>query len=654
MLRIKTPAEVQQQDAEQAAMREQQIKAAYQQPHISSALAQRVRSDWDIAKQHRVAINERLLNCLRRKKGEYSPSKLAALKEEGGSTIYMKIVAAKCRTAKAWLSDLFNPAGDRPFSLEPTPVADLPPDIRDRLISEALRGAQELGVGPEDVQELLIKHDARLKEEVKREAEERTERMAEHIEDLLVETGFRQTFSSFLDDLSVYPSAILKGLEFYKSRGLKWMEKNGRMQPVKGEKILPRVRRVSPFRAYPSPTSTDNLDGHWFIEHLTFMPKDLANMRGVEGYDEEALAHVINMYSTGGLREWVWNEAERADLEGRSKLFTGSSKEIDGLEWSGPIMGSELIAEGMGGDIEENETYEVSILVIGPYVVRTMVNFDPAGNSDIMHACWENVPGSFWGNALPEILADTEDAANAAARALMRNMAVSSGPQVGIDRARMAPGADTTSFYPFKVWDFDSSESEGSNSRDPIVFFQPQSNANELLMVYERYVRYGDEISGLPSYAAGSDSGAGAAKTARGLGMLMNAASKATKDVVRNIDMGVIEKMVVKYYNYLMLTHEDEGIKADAIARARGSDRLIHKEESAMRQQEFLGMTANPIDMQIIGMEGRHELLSEVARSSDIPVDRVIPSRDELKAKMAQQAQQAEQPPQQGAPSDQA
>lgn len=642
MINVKTPSQVSEEVEAQKAERLNNIRAAYEQPEIASALAQMVRADWDVAKHHRYKINERLLNCLRRKKGEYSPSKLAELKEQGGSAIYMKIVQAKCRTAKAWLSDLFNPAGDRPFTLEPTPVPDLPPNIQERLIAEALRGAQELGVGPEDVQELLIKHDARLRDEIMQEAEARTERMADEIEDLLVESGFRETFNSLLDDLTTYPTAFIKGLEFYKARGLKWMEQDGKMQPVRSEKFIPRVRRVSPFRAYPSPTTTDSLDGHWFIEHVTFTHSDLANMRGVPGYNEEAIAQVINLYSVGGLKEWVWTETERSELEGRSQLFVGSSKEIDGLEWSGSVSGQKLIEEGMEGDLDPLESYQVNVLVIGPFVVRAVVDFDPAGRSDVMSACWEPMPGSIWGTALPEILADCEDACNASARALMQNMAMSSGPQVAIDMARLAPGTDTSNMTPWKIWELDSGESDASGSRDPIYFFQPQSNANELMAVYERFVRYGDEVCGLPSYAGGSDNGVGAAKTARGLGMLMNAASKSTKNVVRNIDIGIIEKMVAKYYNFLMLTHPDENIKADAIPRARGSDRLIHKEETAIRQQELLGMTGNPIDMQIMGLDGRHELLSEVVKSSDLPVDRILPSKEELKTRLAQAQQQQE------------
>ena len=80
--------------------------------------------------------------------------------------------------------------------------------------------------------------------------------------------------------------------------------------------------------------------------------------------------------------------------------------------------------------------------------------------------------------------------------------------------------------------------------------------------------------------------------------------------------------------------------KGDAKAKARGSDTLIHKEAATARQQELLGITNNPTDMQIIGLEGRREQLKEVYKSADIPVDRVIPTEEELNQRLMQQQEQ--------------
>ena len=49
-------------------------------------------------------------------------------------------------------------------------------------------------------------------------------------------------------------------------------------------------------------------------------------------------------------------------------------------------------------------------------------------------------------------------------------------------------------------------------------------------------------------------------------------------------------------------------------------------------------MTANPIDMQIIGLDGRREQLREVFKSGDIPVDRIIPTKEEMQQRVEEMA----------------
>jgi hypothetical protein len=640
---IQSPGEVQEQiDATKAERDGNQ--AATGQSDVVNALASHVRKCWEIAKYDRQVVNGRLLNCLRRRTGEYDADKLAAIRQMGGSDIYMMITAAKCRNAKAWLADLFAPAGDRPFSLEPTPIADLPPDIMQKMVSAAVQAANEMNIPMELVQQELLKHRDRLMGELQKDAEERGERMADAIEDLLVEGEWREAFNEFLDDLVTYPAAILKGLEFRRTKTLKWVDHNGTFHPEAGHKIIGKVRRVSPFRAYPSPSTGNSMSGHWFIEHHTLTRQDLSDMRTAPGYNAEGIAQAVLQHGQGGLKEWIWSEQERARLENRTNIY--NTEDIDALEYTGSLRGQTLLDFGMNPkEIPDPlEEYSVSVMVVGHHVIRALVNPDPAGKNDYFKANWQTVPGSFWGEAPPELLAHTQDTCNAASRALVNNMGHASGPMGVIEMDRLAAGEDPDAVYPWRMW---KSNSANQGSSPGVSFFQASSNAAELMAVYEKFSTYGDEIMGMPAYTAGSDAGAGAAKTASGLSMLMNAASKTVKDVVRNIDIYVIEPLVEKCYNHLMLTHPDPMIKGDLIPKARGSEALVHKEQAQLRQQELLGITANDIDLSIIGKNGRRAMLEEVLKTGNLPVDRILPSEEEMNENDAQQQQAAEQQPQQ-------
>ena len=639
---IQTPGQVDEAKKAEDQQRLENSKASIDNgSEVADRLAAHVQSCWQIAKTDRARVDARLIDCLRRRKGEYSSDKLAAIKEMGGSDVFMMITGAKTRSAKAWLSDLFSPAGDKPYTLEPSPIPDISPEVKNKLIAEAVQGAQDLGVPPEQVKQLLMKHRERILDELKQDAESRADKMSDAIEDLLQDGEWREAFDEFLDDLVTFPAAIMKGLEFRRTKTLKWMNNDGVFQPVAGYKVTPMVRRVSPFRAYPAPSTGSKIDGHWFIEHHTYSKKDLAAMRGAPGYHAEGIAKALLQYGSGGIREWMWSESERSALEGRSVL-TSRNDEIDSIELSGSLLGQMLIDFGMSPDEIEDpmDEYSVSVEVIGNFVIRALVNPDPAGKSDYFKACWQGVPGSFWGTALPETLADCQDTCNAAARALINNLGMASGPLVWVEQDRLAAGQNVNNIHPWKVF---QSNSSSSGSSPGIGFFQPQSNSGELMSVYERFNRYADDITGMPAYAHGSDSGAGAAKTKGGLAMLMNAASKTMKHVVRTIDINIIEPVVEKCYNYLMLNSEDEDIKGDLRPKARGSESLMHKEESQMRQQELLAITGNEFDMGIIGKEGRREMLSEVFKTGDIPVDRILPTREEMKEKAIAQIQAEKQ-----------
>ncbi len=86
----------------------------------------------------------------------------------------------------------------------------------------------------------------------------------------------------------------------------------------------------------------------------------------------------------------------------------------------------------------------------------------------------------------------------------------------------------------------------------------------------------------------------------------------------------------------------------------------VQRETQRSRQIEFLAATANPIDMQIVGLKGRAAVLRNVSSTLGMDGDEVVPSEEELEQKEQAQAAQAEaqakmaavaQGSQQGAPS---
>jgi len=115
--------------------------------------------------------------------------------------------------------------------------------------------------------------------------------------------------------------------------------------------------------------------------------------------------------------------------------------------------------------------------------------------------------------------------------------------------------------------------------------------------------------------------------------------------------------MLERLYYYNMRYGKDPDLKGDVQIIARGAMSLQAKESAQMARAQFLQATANPFDMQIVGLEGRAEVLRQTVKSLDMPnPDKVVPPLEVLKqrAAMAQaqqmMAQQAAMAPQPNAP----
>jgi hypothetical protein len=153
--------------------------------------------------------------------------------------------------------------------------------------------------------------------------------------------------------------------------------------------------------------------------------------------------------------------------------------------------------------------------------------------------------------------------------------------------------------------------------------------------VFNQFAKQADEVTGIPNYVYGSSNVSGAGRTASGLSMLMDNASKGIKQAVANIDK-IVSGIVQRLYLHNMMFDDDVYIKGDFKVVAKGAIGLIHKETLQMRRNEFLMATANPIDSQIVGPEGRAYILREVARGLQMDTEKLVPSADAMQEQRIQ------------------
>src|ERR1700688_482536 len=120
-LRVVSPDELNQQDQARLAAASE---ASRPPAPTSTDLGAYIRQRWQAFRNHRNqgnnTIADRLLRAQRMFEGKYDPEKLAEIKKFGGSEVYSRLVAVKCRGASALLRDVYL-GSDRPWSIDPQP-----------------------------------------------------------------------------------------------------------------------------------------------------------------------------------------------------------------------------------------------------------------------------------------------------------------------------------------------------------------------------------------------------------------------------------------------------------------------------------------------------------------------------------------------------
>lgn len=631
--------------AAQLAAEERRQADMGQQSAPIQGLAGHVRSVWQICRTAKEqTVEPRMLANMRVRRGEYDPDELERIRKQGGSEIYMMIGSTKCRAAASWLRDVVVAVREeKPWTIMPTPMPTMSPTLIEEVKGKATQMlAQYLmttGEMPDEgtLRQILTQMRDEFVVQLREEAVKKAERMEQKMEDQLVEGGFLQALNEFVDDVTTFPTAFIAGPVIRRKPQLRWETDpmTGRWGPVFDEALVEEWERVSPFDIYPHPAMTNVNDPLPLIRRHRLARSQLTELIGVEGYDDKAIRAVLDEYGRGGLREWLMVDTSRAQVEGRNTVYAMMNAEatIDALQMYGPVSGQMLRDWGMDEaqipDVAKE--YHAEIWLIGHWVIKATLNYDPLGRKPMYGSSYERVPGVFWGNSVVDLCADSQRMCNAAARALANNMGISSGPQAYVNVDRLPSGEDVTEMYPWKIWQVTSDPMGGG--ADPVKFFQPQSNAQELMTIFQHFSVRADEDTGIPRYMTGESPSGGAGRTASGLSMLLGNASKTIKQVVANVDMDIIKPIIERLYDHNMQFSDDEELKGDVRVVARGATSIMLKESAQVRRNEFLQIVSqNPVLSQIVGMEGIATLLREAAKTLDMPnVDKIVPNLDKVK-----------------------
>jgi hypothetical protein len=667
------------------------LRAAAQAPPASemTGLAGFITDQFILMRRHRdntsAGWSHRLLMALRAFNGVYENDILEQIKRFGGSQVYARIIAMKARGTTSLLRDVYL-GTERPWGLEPSPDPPVPPEIMDaiqQLVQSEMQGAVKAHIDALHMQQAHTQGVSALHEQnadqpavahaqtppappppaplpdanairdrfteletaardaAKRNAAKKANIAEDKIQEILAQGGFYTALAEFLVDLPIFPYAVIKGPVVRIKTNVEWQRniKTLKSIPQTTQKPILCWERVSPFDVFWTPGVSDIADAN-IIERSRLTRKELNDLLDLPGYDKDAVRAVLDDYGRGGLVDnWDQTDAERAILESRENPRFNQSGLIACLGFSGWAQGRHLLEAGIAPANISDPTrdYFIEAWLIGRYVIKVQLSPSPRKRHGYYLTSFEKVPGTVVGNGLPDLLTDISTVANATLRALVNNLSIASGPQVVVSDDRLADGEDGEDLYPWKRWHV-KSDPFGNNVQPAITFWQPQANSQELMAVYTAFSTLADEMSAIPKFVQGMPGAGPTGRTASGLAMLMQNAAKILQTVASNIDRDVIEGLLTNLLDMIMLTDQSGLLDGQEQVRILGVNVAMAKEAQIQRELEFLQITANPIDMQIIGPKGRAIVLKQVADHLNIPGADIVPSEEELENQQKAQA----------------
>lgn len=620
----------------QAAAEAQQAEVDQKAKSVELSLVSLCWTEFDAARRAKEPVQSEMLDLLRARRSQYPATELALIEQEGGgSRIFIPLTQEKIATAVAWLGDLF--LTDRPYSCDPTPLPELPEEVKAIIKTECEQQAMMMMpafTDPGAQRHLIEQMNDQMLSEAREFAKRRAKVNEDRIEDELLQGGFYVALADALDDLCALRAGFLKGPTVRMVYTLQWSKDMTTAEMVR--KPVRTFSAPSPFDIYPSP-GIANLQQGALSERIRLTLQELVSLKGVDGFRDDMIDEAITRYGTNGTQNWWWEDSERTDLENRGgadMLFTAKGL-FDVIEHNTFATGKMM--REWGTPVEEvpndAEVYAVITWMLGrDMLIGARLNPDPQRRRPIDMAGFRRMRGAFWADSVGDIIAPLQKMANAAARSMANNMAMSSGYITEMQIDRLPENQKVVTPGPYDVIQTVSAKPGTGANGQAVFFHQPQINAAAYEAVYQFASRLADTVLGLPSFLSGTTSGGGAGDTSSGLAQLREMATRTFKFTVRGVDQMVVGRVDDLHTDLVLLERaENPLLTGDVMINGKGSQAFGDRQAQQVRLNELLVGLNNPTDLAIMKPEGRAELVRTALAAFDgIDLDRTIPSREKI------------------------
>ena len=556
------------------------------------------------------------------------------------STVFLNITRPKTDAAVSRVTEMTVPSDDKPWEIGPTPIPEL---------DRAADGNDERPIQLADGGTATATAVAKAAKEL---ARQKSARMADQIEDWLVESNVYAEWRKVIRDAGRIGSGVIKGPfpMIRKDKKYQINEQTGEALLQIAERLAPTSRRIDAWDLFPDPSSGDNIHaGAYIFERDYLTGRRLRELAAVPGYDKDRIAELLKE----GPQRRARSDRYYREKQGETPDFDTGTFEV--YYYYGDIPPAELLAGGFevhglthdeqGQAIPEDEidkalaltTVPIVVTMVNERVVRISMNPLETGEFPFDVFPWEPVDGQPWGRGVPHKMAVAQRMLNASVRALLENAGMSAGPQIVVAKDIVTPWDGVYTIQGRKGWHFTPNE-QIDDVRKAFASVVIDSAQQQLQAIIQFALQMADELSSLPLLLQGAVGSA--PDTVGGMAMLQANATSPLKAIAKMADDTLFEPQIKRYYAWGM---QDPNVSADAKGdfqcKARASTALIERDIAAQALPALMPLSKDPA----FGLDP--EKVARLAVKGQRISHEEIALTDDQKKAMADAAQQQPQDP---------
>ncbi|WP_351122575.1 hypothetical protein [Shewanella sp. T24-MNA-CIBAN-0130] len=566
-------------------------------------------------------IDTRMVEDLRNYHGQYDPDTLKAM--EGKAKTFIKLTRAKTNAGEAQLVDLLFPNDDKNWGIKATPMPQLVDMLDDKDTAFSVGDTQY-----QDEQGNVITNSdvAERKQEIINKA---CDKMEKTIEDQLVETKYNAKCREVIHDAAVIGTGIIKGPVVLGKTDRAYVQdkESGEFITVIKQLFTPGCEVVRPWDFYPDMSASSIEEAEFVFERRYLSKKQVRGLANKKGFKKEQINKVLAMTSNQTQHRSTYMDDVRI-LAGLSDTLNDTRYET--WEYHGPIAERVLAELGIIDELDPSDDdyvdeHEAVVFYCGGIVLGARLTLmDYTQDMPYRVYNWELDDSSIFGYGIPRMVRDEQAIINTTWRMILDNGALTSGPQIGVNKKLVEPQDGKWDLRPGKFWNVAGTTQD---IKQAFTTFEFNSHIDELSAIYNTARVLFDEVSGVPMLQQGEQGQS--TQTLGGMSMLMNAANTVRRNQVKQWDDFITEPMISDFYHFNMMKSDDNEIKGDYQVDARGTSALLIKEQVGMALTNFLSIAGNsPIFAPVLQIKSV-QLMREWAKTQQLPAS-IIPTDAEL------------------------